>query len=145
VIALAFMSEVTSLGIGPKAAYDMAGTLTEHAVMVHTIYPTDKEKTKSWWSIIGSAPQLYHRGFIFKLNEKHVILIRRDDVELLRPYMPYVYITVEVDFLVFRMLNRIYSFLAGEPLSESKVGPNEFNQELLAAAQVALAEAPDDA
>lgn len=142
VIALAFMAELTALGIGPAVAYRMVDTLAEHALMVHKVYPTDKDKNTPFWVIIGNAPHLYHQGFVFKHSGKQVMLIRRDD-KLLRPFLPDAYITVEVDFLVFWVLNRIYAFLAGESLSEDKRETNEFNVELLDALKVELGEAPE--
>lgn len=145
IIALAFMAHMTALGIGPKAAFSMAAQVVEHAVHVHEVYPVQFEQGKLPYVIVGGLIEIYHRGYIYKFKGEHVINIQKEPLSDLRVYFPEVYITVEVDFLVFRYLNRIYKFLAGEPINDKKFDPHGWNEGLVDALQAAVLDDSDDA
>lgn len=118
IVALIFMARITSLGIGPKAAFSMAGKVMDHAEHIHEVYPTNEENGRLVWTIAGGLPELYHRGYIFKFKGKHIIDIRKEELGIARTLLPNVYITVEIDFLVLGAFNRLYAFLAGVTLQE---------------------------
>ena len=122
IIVLSFMARITTLGIGPAAAYGMGKTLLEHAERLHALYPAEEENGRLAWTIYGLVPEGYRRGYVVKFKDEHVLLIEKEELGVTRTTMPDVYVTVEVDFLILAALERIYAFLAGEPTTGEAEG-----------------------
>ena len=120
-IALAFTAEIAPL-IGPRAAFDLATReISKHALELHSSYPAAEEDGRLTWTIFADAPEHYHRAYVFKHAGRHVVLIQKSDLGSSRALLPRTMLSIEIDFLIIDVLNRIYRLIAGQPL-----GPEEF-------------------
>lgn len=112
VIALAAMAPLTRLGIPTTAAAKIGERIALRAVEVHSFHPHREEDGVPRFSVLADAMDLYHRGLILRVEGELVILIGKND-EQMRPMLPYVYVTVEVDQLALGMFNKIYDQIHG--------------------------------
>lgn len=124
IVSIAFMVDVAGLGLRPGIARELAAAVRTRTLLLHEKYPAKEGEGRLHWTIAGSNPELYARGHIFKLDGRHVLWVDddRESFELCRPLLPRIYVTVELDYLILVMLNRIYALLAGVDVTKSMEG-----------------------
>ena len=114
VIAVRFILRMVDLGLKPSDAAQLLPAVLNHALHIHGMHPAREEDSRLRWIIAADAIHLYHRGYVFRRGDKHVILIRQEDLGLERTFLPEVYITVEIDQLIISALGGIYALMAGD-------------------------------
>ena len=126
VVALAIMARLTKLGIGPRAADAVADRAIDHAVMLHDKYPVASNSGYLSWIIVTEEASVYHRGYVFRHGDEHVMLIKNGELDFhLRLVLPDIYITIELDILLLSTFNRLYKLLAGLPPDMDSSGTEE--------------------
>lgn len=109
VIFLQAMSYLTKLNIPPSEAADLAAKVSGHAQDIYDQYPYEKEEDGSLvWAVSAELMGMYHRAYVFKVDGTHRVMILSGGLGIRRTVYPEVYITIEVDVLIFRLLNLMH-------------------------------------
>jgi hypothetical protein len=131
VVMLAFMAELTGIGLGPSVTIKLADDVAAHAMDVHEVYPAREENGFLNFVISGSHYNIYHRGYIVKIDDDYRIFIRKEGLGIARTIYPFMYITVEIDFLILTVLSKIYAHISGKKIENRITAETEEDRKLL--------------
>lgn len=142
VIMLAFMAEAVAMGIPPSAANEMSGLVGKAAMEIWDLkIERPDENGVPGITIWGDSPlDLYRRGYIHKRNrllgtppspsDDHFTMgLYRDKprkskrAQVIRSFLPMLYLTIEVDQFVIAKLQLIHYHLAGIEWGAEPVNP----------------------
>ncbi|PDT85781.1 hypothetical protein [Sinorhizobium sp. BJ1] len=131
VVGLRAMVRLVEFGIRPSEAAPLCNQVMERALALHDETPQAEGSSRPEFTVVAHMIDVYHRGYIYRFDDRHKMTIIQGDLGQLRLFLPENYHTIEVDLLIFKALNAIYMKLAGETPPEEPVVTGDNSQEAL--------------
>ncbi|AWI58708.1 hypothetical protein AB395_00003065 [Sinorhizobium fredii CCBAU 45436] len=130
---------LVEFGIKPSEAAAICDQVMERALTLHDENPQKEGAARPEWTVVAHTIDVYSRGYVLRADNRHIMMIVQGDLGQRRLFLPDNYHTVEVDLLIFKALNAIYSYLAGETPTKEPVVTGDNSAEAMEAVKQMVA------